>query len=639
MSKLRNLRIIALTLTLIAVATCAISPVWAVSGDPMLKLVPADSLFSLRINNMQGTLSKLDAYLVGIMPIPVSPSMVAMMQLGAVLSDPAVACLDMSGNIGLFAVNSGDSQEPEILVALLLPVAGFDDFVQKCPVCDEPDADGVSTITSPNPVIGSLLATATPGDKFVLITKSTDKSDLAAIKTAMKGSALAFDLDVEESRKAATAGIWTYGNVERVVEIFGTTAFEELDNALEHMEKMQQQAQTDPNCPQIAGLSTDMLEMQQTMMEMYVTMLRDMAEQTRSMSIAANISPDVLSFDFTLSAAPGSDLAGILTRDKPFDSDFKLAGYLDNSDAIQQVSRINKPLYATIYDGMFDMMGDSFSDSDAFSEEDLDLWKKLTVDMVDAIGGEMAVSFSYAKGMPPIRLTEIIAVDDPEAYAEMMDIGIESAGKLYKAMGMPLSFELSRATDSHRGVSIDTMTITLDLPENDPGAEMLRGIYGDAFEMKMATVDNLLLVVMGQDSQGDIVSLIDKVKAGPAAPGGDIKVALATVTDADNADAVASINVIRLVSGMGDMMQGVPMVGQMVSAFLDKLNVPTQSCLASSITINHGKANVQLAIPKQHVMEIMAAVMQIQQQVMQQKMQQQMQQQQTTPSDEPGPSF
>lgn len=637
MSKPRNLRIIALTLTLIAVATCTTRAIWAAGGDPMLKLVPADSLFSVRINNMEGTLSKLDAYLMGIMPVPVSPSMLAKMQLGAVLGDPALASLDMSGNIGLFGLNSGDSQEPGLLVAMLLPVAGFDDFVRKCPVCAEPDADGISTITSPNPKIGSLLATATPGDKFVLITKSTDKSDLATIQVAMNGTALAADLDVEESRKAATAGIWTYGNVERAVEIFGTTAFEELDNAMEEMEKAQRQVQTDPNCPQIAGLSTEMLETQQAMMKMYVTMLRDMAEQTRFMSITANISPDVLSFDFTLSATPDSELAGILTRDKPFDPDFKLAGYLDNSDAIQQVIRINKPMLAILNDAMFDMMGDSFSD--ALSEEEFDLWKKTASASTDAMGGEMAISFSYAKGMPPMRLTEIIVVDDPEAFAEMMTIGIENADKLYKAMGAPMSLELNRATDSHNGVSIDTMTITLDLPDDDPGTEMIKAMYGDIFEIKMATVDNLLLVTMGQEAQGDIVSLIDKVKAGPAGPGGDLKVAFETVTDAGNANAVASINVIRLASGLGDMLQGMPMIGQMVSAFLDKLNVPTQSCLAMSATIDHGKSNVELAIPKQHVMEIMAAVMQIQQQFMQEKMMKQMQQQQTTPSAEPGPEF
>ncbi|MCK5175220.1 MAG: hypothetical protein KAR47_17635, partial [Planctomycetes bacterium] len=415
---------------------------------------------------------------------------------------------------------------------------------------------------------------------------------------------------------------------ERAVEMFGDVAFEELDNALEHMEKAQQRAQTDPNCPQIAGLSSNMVEMQQTMMEMYVSVLHELAEQTRFMSIAANISPDVISFDFTLSAMPDSELAGLLTREKPFDSDFKLAGYLDNSDAIQQISRINKPLFATFYDGMFDMMGDSFADE--FSEEDLDLLRKLTADWIDALGGEMAVSFSYAKGMPPMRLTEIIAVNDPEAYAEMMSVGIESVGKLYQAMGIPMSLELSKATDSHRGVSIDTVTIILDIPDDEPGAEMVKAMYGDLILLKMALVDNLLLVVMGQEAQDDIVSLIDKVKAGPTAIGGDLKVAMATVTDADNADYIVSINVIRLVSGLSGMLETMPMFGQMASAFLGNMNVPTESCLASSTTVDRGKANIQLAIPKQHVMEIMAAVMQVQQQ---------MQQQQTTPSDEPGPNF
>jgi thiol-disulfide isomerase/thioredoxin len=159
-------------------------------------------------------------------------------------------------------------------------------------------------------------------------------------------------------------------------------------------------------------------------------------------------------------------------------------------------------------------------------------------------------------------------------------------------------------------------------------------MYGDGLKYYMAQTPDKFYMVMGPDSEQALKTLIDQPAS--AAASGDIKLAMDTLQNTPYNDFVCSINVIKLVKGGGEMMgsmgaQPGPGMEQVARMFSGLKDVQTQSCLAVGGSIADGQAAVRLAIPKQHLIEIVTAAMQLQQQAMA-TMQPQMQE---APTDSP----
>ena len=56
----------------------------AESSDELLGLIPAESVLAVRLNNFDFTLSQLDTYLAGVLPVPIGLSMMARMQFAQI---------------------------------------------------------------------------------------------------------------------------------------------------------------------------------------------------------------------------------------------------------------------------------------------------------------------------------------------------------------------------------------------------------------------------------------------------------------------------------------------------------------------------------------------------------------------------
>ncbi|RKY06996.1 MAG: hypothetical protein DRP56_06495, partial [Planctomycetota bacterium] len=82
----------------LVVALCASPGVHAANDDALLNTLPGDCMFCVRVNNFNESLGKLDSYLAGASPIPVSLAMMANMQLGAAIGDPMLTGIDQGGN-------------------------------------------------------------------------------------------------------------------------------------------------------------------------------------------------------------------------------------------------------------------------------------------------------------------------------------------------------------------------------------------------------------------------------------------------------------------------------------------------------------------------------------------------------------
>ncbi len=72
------------------------------ADDQLLKMIPAESLFCIRVNHFEYTLSQIDQFVAGVSPMPMGLSILARMQLAKVLGSPELNGVNMNGSFVIF---------------------------------------------------------------------------------------------------------------------------------------------------------------------------------------------------------------------------------------------------------------------------------------------------------------------------------------------------------------------------------------------------------------------------------------------------------------------------------------------------------------------------------------------------------
>jgi hypothetical protein len=240
-------------------------------------------------------------------------------------------------------------------------------------------------------------------------------------------------------------------------------------------------------------------------------------------------------------------------------------------------------------------------------------WKTMMADSADNMGQEVAISFSFAQGMPPVAIKEVIHVPDPKAVLDQVNSGMQLANEMYKAMGLDATLATEPERQLYKGVQIHALRFNMKAPPEATEEEKLMfesmfGSSGSAFNIKFAAAGSFMLVAVGPDADKDLRQLIDQALSGTIPyPTGDIRAAMAAIPNAASTDFVASVNVIRLLSGVGAMMSAMPIPGgEMIGQMFSQLDMPTKSCIAFAGKVDNGAATLQIALPKQHLLEIAA---------------------------------
>ena len=273
---------------------------------------------------------------------------------------------------------------------------------------------------------------------------------------------------------------------------------------------------------------------------------------------------------------------------------------------------------------MFDILEKS-NDSPELAEQ-VTKMKALTHKMLPAMGDEIAFSFSYAAGKPPFKLREVIAVKDMDTMASLMNDYLDITDDFYAAIGMPMDFEYKTGVATYKNATIDKMVLTFP-PSDDPNDLMqvaIEQMYGGDLVYTIAQSADTYYVAIGEDSEADIKALIDQDAS--ASPTGETKAAIDLLQKTPYNDFVCSVNVIKLMTVLGGLMQN---MGPMMQAgcgedatpspmpdIFGGLNIPSQSSLAIGGYTANGQIGMRTVLPKQHLMEIFGAVMQIQQKMM-----------------------
>lgn len=578
----------------------------AAANDPM-RFVPADALFCVRINQLNTTLGQVDQFLTGISPKGVS--MPVRSRMSNLLGSPEPVGVDMSGDFAVFGPLPG-GEEPDLKqFGILVPVTDYQQFLSN-PNVTAPDAQGVSKI---GPQGQQRLVAVSVGG-YALVSAAANQQALVDVKTWISGAGttpLVQRLSPDELKRATSSPVWAYANIQTVSKAFGPMLQEKMKEAKKTFQQMQAAGQP-------------MMGQMDVVMDAYMSMLNNLMQETQFVSLSLDPSASVIRMACVAAAVPDTEMARTLSMDGAPQPQPNLLGYLENGAVMTGVATFSPALLKALTLEYMDFL-DAMMRATA-SQENIAQIRQLMMDSTDALGGALAWSFSAdLKNKPPFEVRYVATLRDKQKFYQVLDqapklMNEDWIADFYKQLGMTVQFELKRNVETYRDVPIDAMHFAmLPVDANTPQAQMIKQMYGAGFDLRLAAVNNLLLYVTSADPQTEIHTLIDQAKAGAPGPvPSEIQAALNLLPEAKKANFFGTLNYLRAI--------------QMFMAFMPipmpQIDVPSQSNIAYAGDIGGGKLQVTVAVPKQHVLELMAAFMKIQQQKMQEMQQQQQQQKQ-----------
>jgi hypothetical protein len=179
----------------------------------------------------------------------------------------------------------------------------------------------------------------------------------------------------------------------------------------------------------------------------------------------------------------------------------------------------------------------------------------------------------------------------------------------YKNMGIEIGFDIKRGIESYKNISIDSAKLTVKSTDASPQGQMINAMYGGGFDYRWGIVNGLCVLTIGSNADSSIRELIDKVKTGKTQMGSEMKAALELLPDAEKADLVVTYNALRWLKIVGSMTV-IPVPMPML-----QMDIPTKSNIVLAGKVGNGKMVVDLALPKEHLKEMVTAFLMMQQQM------------------------
>ena len=581
------------------------------ADDPLLKMIPAESLFCIRVNNFEYTLSQIDQFLAGVSPMPMGLSILARAQLAQVLGSPELNGVNMNGSFVIFgAIPSGEPAQTnpvsELFVGALVSVTDYRQLISGNPNCSQPDEKGVSKITSN----GTPIMLVTQAGNYALISWANDYEKLLVMAKAIsaaKEAVLASALDATEAKLAMTEPIWAYGNVQQASKAFGNVVFEKIEEIKTNMKNIKAK---DPNTPPMMNIDN--------IANLYVSIFQTLMKETGSASLTIRPKPAALNLKVGVSAVPGTDMANMFVADAAAAQENKLLGYLQDGAMMNIGFKANTTLLKKFNDKRFDLL--SIITGQSITAEDTEKLKTLSTKIIDSLAGPAAFSISIdAKNKPPFTIKYFVEVKDTEKFNKVIDEAIEmmdtsNIKDFYKSFGMEMSIETQRGIERYKGVSIDSAKLKIKSADpNSPQGQMMNvmfgAIFGDGIDYRWAIANGLWVCAASKDADSEIHKLIDQAQAGvPTQMRAEMKAAMALSREAEKADFIATYNYLRLFKMVGAIS---PMPMPML-----QMDIPTKSNIVFAGKAGNGKFTLDIALPKEHLMEIMTVFMKMQQQQM-----------------------
>jgi hypothetical protein len=578
-------------------------------------MVPAGGLFCVRVNNLNDTLGRVDQFLAGVAPMGLS--MPVRSQFAQILGNPELPGVNMSGSFVVFGLATAPQQSDSTagtafmgfpFIGVLAPVTDYKKFVAENPNLSPPDADGISKNT--NEKFRGMLMKQVGGYALVGSADSGNFNAIAKSISAGKTVPLTRVLDDDQIQQAMKQPVWAYANVQVISRVFGPMVSAQLQQAKQAMKTAEAQGvgpMFDPS----------------TMMDAYATIIDTLMKETRFLSLTLEPKPAACNLALMVAAVPGTEMADMFTAEASSSEKNELLGYLNEGAVMNAALNMDMVFIKKLYMKSIDLFA-AMAGQDMPAEE-MSKMKALVRDSVDALGGFMVFSLSPdVLNKPPLALRYVVQVEDPKKFNQVIKDAVDMMNEgtipdFYKNMGVQVGSTLKRSVASYKGVSIDSAAFTMKLTDaNSPQAQMVSAMYGQGIDYRWGMVDGMWVCAVSSDPDVAIRKLIDEVKAaGPKAPPSEIQTAFSLIPGAATADLIGTYNFLRTFQMFGAMMP-IPM---------PEMAIPTKSNIALAADVGQGKMTAQIALPKEHLMEIMGVFQAMQQQ----KAMQQLEKQKTQP--------
>jgi len=568
----------------------------------LLATIPGESLFCVRIGRLEVTLDSANVFLKGIAPEPFDAKEAVFKKLGGLLGNEKLAGVNRKGGIAIFGVNVASDAPARgpmgnMFIGALVSVGKYENFVSRNPNCSEPDADGVSTIT----VDGKPRALVVNVERFALLCPPNMGDKLAGVMKMMKRrkASLQRALDEDDRKMATSCPVLAYLNVKAGSKLVEPMITGKLAQIKAELQKAKEKGREGPFGPGMADPTA--------IIDLYAGIFKMVLAGTDHVMVGLTPTPEACNVTVGVTAVPGTDFAAAIGSPVEGNLDDML-GYLDNGAIMNMAAKVDRASLKSAYSKLIEMMGKMAPG--AISTDDIERIERLTTKAIDTLGDSLAISFGpTGTSSPAIAIKYIVKVDDEKACQEVVEEQLQMMrggvfSRLYKSFGMDLSFDVERGSETYKGINIDTAKIGFNLGGNAAEAtEMIKKMYGDKLDYRWAFVDGYCIYAMGGGSAERIRELIDQVRAGGVKEtGSEMKAALELLPESDKADVVGAFNYVRVLNMVMSIIP-IPEGGSR-----PKLDVPSTSGIAfAGRTIADGKAVVQVALPKAHLIEIKTA--------------------------------
>ncbi len=588
-------------ITVLAVLT-TVGSAWAgdaakKTGGWALQILPAETLFCVKVNNLDSTCTAVNEYLKGVAPESFDAKDEVLSKLVEMLGSKRPRGVNVKGTFAIFGVNLSSKESAvnpfaNLFIGALVQVRNYDNFVSRNPNVGEADDEGISKIT----VDGHEEAVVTKKGRFAVMCPTRSRDKLIRFKKMRIGKKrrLGALLDESEKELLRASPIWLYGNVQQGSKLFAPIVFAQLEMMKVMLKKAQKQgnaAMVDPAA--IASFYSEIFEI--------------LLKGTDRLSIGIVPTAEKCTFTLQCKAVDGTLLAQLLVAPEGGDLS-ELLGYLENGAFANVVTKVNRKGMNLGYMKMIDLF--AAISPDAIGKAETDKLKKLTAKFINAIGDCVGISMkSGGEKSGPFSFKYVIQVKDEQAFKEvieeefkMIDEGMFD--KMYKGFGLDIHLEIERETATYRGVEIGSAKLSFKMADEDsPEAEMIDKIWGKGLQYRWALLDGYCAYAFGGDSDKIIRNLIDQVKAGgPDELASEIETAVDIfVGDDEEYDFGGTVNFVRMLN----MMSG--FIAASGGPQIKPLDMLTKSNIVFAGRAREGKLLVESVLPKQHLLEIKAA--------------------------------
>jgi hypothetical protein len=574
-------------------ASEAAKPSRAATG--LMGAIPARSLFCVRINKLDGTLETVNEFLEGVAPASFDAEAAVLSKLGELLGDKKLRGVNRQGNLAIFAVNvQGKSATPgpmgNMFIGALLPVRNYDNFVSKNPNCGQPDEEGISTIT----IKDRPRALVTNFRRFALICPPEGGEKLIRVKKmlAQRKRSVATVLDDDEKKQAAGSPVWVYLNVKQGSQLIRPMLLGGLEKMKAQLEKAKESGEKLPMDPaDIVGF--------------YGGIFKMVLDGTENVTVALAPSAEACNVTLGLKPVPDSTMAAMVGEPVEGDLD-NMLGYLEDGAMFNLATKVDRESLKATYVGLFELMGKLIPGG--LGEADLEQLQQLTTEMIDAMGDSLAVTVGVnGEVSPPFVGKYVIEVKDQAAFEQVLEKELQLMEEgviadLYKGFGMEMDVEIDRDAGTYKGVQIGAAKVAFKAGGDDSmQTQMFEKMFGDGLDYRWAFEKGNCVYTVGSDADGTIRELIDQVRAGgpKQVDSAEIKAALEAIGDSDKADAVGTLNYVRVINMAFGFM---PLPEDFDTT---QLKVSSKSNVAfAGRTTEEGKLALQIVLPREHLLEI-----------------------------------